>query len=330
MENNLDVFTIERQYNFVNAINKIQTPTPAQVVSVRDGSSFPYISGDTCIYLLNNAFNYQWSFEVVDKMIVPGQTNEKMPTKVQPAIAHVLGRLTVPGMGVREQWGSAVLMGSSDNQSSAYKGATTDAMKKCATMFGVAIDVTSKRNNYWPNLHITPDDIASSNSETMLVDFARFTGQAIAKTDIRVVPNQQTQQPQPLPVQEQVVVAPPVQPQEVVQQQQSQQPLVEEIKTIPPTGMNVQEKVLEPTETANVVPNVKETVAPEEQPVMLSITEEEANALRQVMMSAGMGSIDELEATPFIMEATGNPNALFKDINSSNVYQIIAMIQGNM
>lgn len=59
-------------------------------------------------------------------------------------IAHVLGMLIVPGVGVAMQWGSKILQGGSSEQEHALKSATTDALKKCASLLGVALELYDK------------------------------------------------------------------------------------------------------------------------------------------------------------------------------------------
>lgn len=111
-------------------------------------TTLTYIGGHTVIRLLNEAFNYQWSFEIVSEEIVQSLpkfnkwAKKGEPThEEQPPVAKVLGRLTVPGLGVKEQYGSKVLIGGATEQESAFKSASTDAMKKCASLFGIGLEL---------------------------------------------------------------------------------------------------------------------------------------------------------------------------------------------
>jgi len=99
------------------------------------GKALSYIEGHTVIALLNEAFNYRWSFEIINCEVV--ETKITKPGVKQGYVVKVLGRLTVPGLGFREQYGSQQLMGGPDVQESAHKAATTDALKKCATLFDI-------------------------------------------------------------------------------------------------------------------------------------------------------------------------------------------------
>lgn len=97
------------------------------------GKQLSYVGGHVVIRLLNMAFNQRWSFEVLDMKILgePG---------VKGTIVVVHGRMTVPGLGVREQYGNQPFTGGAMDEHT-IKGATTDAMKKCANMFGVALEL---------------------------------------------------------------------------------------------------------------------------------------------------------------------------------------------
>lgn len=59
-------------------------------------------------------------------------------------VYHVKGYLFIPGLGQREQYGCKVAIGGKDNQDSAYKSATSNALVKCASLFGVGEDLYSK------------------------------------------------------------------------------------------------------------------------------------------------------------------------------------------
>lgn len=141
------------------AIEVITRPLPKSMIKTRKvGKTWlKYISGSAVIDLLNDAFGYSWSFEVIrhdviqseDKAIYDWDYDPEKGRKVktfarmeaQAPYISVLGRLTVGGFGVKEQYGSQVLLGGASEQMSALKGATTDALKKCATLMGIASEL---------------------------------------------------------------------------------------------------------------------------------------------------------------------------------------------
>ena len=128
--------------------------TPANHVKVRQGRAgmqIRYVETGYMIDRLNKIFNYMWSFEIKEK------TQNQSLTQVQ-----VLGRLTgyivIPGAQpivqpiVKEQYGSAEIKKYSSTSQTAgspidigddYKAAASDALKKCASMLGIAADL------YW-------------------------------------------------------------------------------------------------------------------------------------------------------------------------------------
>lgn len=147
-----------------NANSVINRPIPKELIKSREGAgkmTLSYIEGETVIRLLNEAFGPEgWSFQVVTKCIVESQpkqmteydsatrkvkklynTDGTPKMEPQPPIAEVLGRMIVPGFGVREQFGTKVLIGGSSEQEGASKAAATDALKKCATLFGIGLEL---------------------------------------------------------------------------------------------------------------------------------------------------------------------------------------------
>lgn len=134
----------------------ISAPLPAEIISERDGGrggKLSYISGQVVIDMLNNAFEYDWDWEVQREWIqqsVPkfNPKYDKEPVE-QPSVAHVVGKLTVrftsdngdPGKIVKTGHGSKVLIGGASEQESIFKSADTDALKKAATKLGIGLEL---------------------------------------------------------------------------------------------------------------------------------------------------------------------------------------------
>lgn len=121
-----------------------------------------YIGGHIVIRLLNKAFDGAWSFEILEETLIDSLPkprtkwekqngkNVKVPEldkdgnqlfDYQPPYIRVKGRMTVPGMGVKEQYGTKVLIGGATEQEHASKAAATDALKKCASLYGVGLEL---------------------------------------------------------------------------------------------------------------------------------------------------------------------------------------------
>ena len=78
-----------------------------------------YIEGARVIELLNHAFNYRWSFEIVNWEIVQAEPWYNKYNKVvepQGKYVQVLGKLTGPGFGVKMAFGSKTIVGKHRNR----------------------------------------------------------------------------------------------------------------------------------------------------------------------------------------------------------------------
>jgi hypothetical protein len=135
-----------------------------------------YISQNTCIDLLNKAFNYMWSFVIDEQWMEPGvplikKENPKWPftdkntdmsqVKIdaegkkyivleQGPVVWTRGRLRVPfkqddGSIIwieKSACGAQAQVGNQAVQSTnAYKGSMSDCLKKCASLFGIALQL---------------------------------------------------------------------------------------------------------------------------------------------------------------------------------------------
>lgn len=164
----LDVTQQEAPFSVVNALKVVQAGTDPSWVSTREvgKQKLSYVSGDVVIRLLNKAFNYRWSYEVLETRVVESidkdQSKWKKPNQPQTPVVQSLGRLTVPGWGVREQWGSQVILAAgADVQANAFKGAATDAMKKCASSFGIGLDLYGQQG--MNELRVTISDVLTDD-----------------------------------------------------------------------------------------------------------------------------------------------------------------------
>ncbi|BCO16098.1 hypothetical protein_gp045 [Bacillus phage vB_BceM_WH1] len=216
MTNN-NIFEMKPIFDVNAAHAVLTTPLDPSWIKTREvqKTKLSYIEGSTVIDLLNTAFNYQWSFEIIDKEVVASlpkamtEWDNKKKRKVpvtdndgnqvyqpQPPVINVTGRLTVPGLGFREQYGSKIIIGGATEQEHALKSAATDALKKCASLFGVAAELYR-------------DEYTVSVQEAM--QYLEQNNQGYAP--------EQTQQPQ----QEQYTAPQPVKDPEPVQQPQQEQ-----------------------------------------------------------------------------------------------------------
>ena len=160
------------------------------------GTDLTYITQNTCIDILNEVFGYMWSFEIVERLMEPGITQIKMENPKYPFTekntdmsavktnpegkryielpqlpsAWVLVKLTVPMVDdngnivyiSKMATGSQAINGPQSTQSiNGYKGAQSDALKKAASLFGIALELyrdsteeehfQTIRNTYMPD-----------------------------------------------------------------------------------------------------------------------------------------------------------------------------------
>lgn len=117
------------------AISVLNRPLPKEKIRTRPGGKgmeYSYITPDFVIELLNEAFGHNWSTRVIYH-------------NVHEQTVVVGLRLTVPVEGddkpiTKEQFGSCeITRGLGVGE--AFKGATSDAMKKCATLLGLGLEL---------------------------------------------------------------------------------------------------------------------------------------------------------------------------------------------
>lgn len=111
----------------------LTAPFPRTAIKSRTvggGRSLSYVEGHTVIHRLNAATGNCWDMQVVaiESMAIGNQTVLR---------AHV--RLSIPGLGTREHVGVQSIADRAGED--LVKGAVTDALKKCATLFGVGLEL---------------------------------------------------------------------------------------------------------------------------------------------------------------------------------------------
>ena len=133
----------QRQPVVLNDAQRIvmEQRTPPDAIRTRQGRGgrqFKYVTHAYVTRTLNQAFGWAWDFEVLDTRIVP----EENPQEVV-----IRGRLTVRtknGTIVKEQFGSSQVKRSQGQITSLgddLKAAGSDALKKCASLLGLALDL---------------------------------------------------------------------------------------------------------------------------------------------------------------------------------------------
>lgn len=136
MSDVLEVMCREPNFQRDEAITKLEEPLKKDWIKQRKvgGNTLDYIEGTRVIEILNQAFSYQWSFEIISYKLIEA---EPWKNQEQGKYALLIGQLTVPGLGVKQAPGTKTVIGRTDTQESVFKAAMTDSLKKCATLFGI-------------------------------------------------------------------------------------------------------------------------------------------------------------------------------------------------
>jgi hypothetical protein len=129
----------------------LERPFDTHLIKSRRGHSgktFSYVEGAEYIRRLNEAFDGQWSFEIVEH-------------RVKPREVVVVGKLTAEGHVKCAFGGSSVTVsghtGEPMNLADDLKAAATDALKKAASLFGIGLHL------YSPDSAHADDDRAASS-----------------------------------------------------------------------------------------------------------------------------------------------------------------------
>ncbi len=152
-------------------INVVTRPIQKDLIKEREagrGVKLSYISGETVIRLLNEAFDYLWNWEITNQWVQESISKfnpkyDKEPQSQAP-VAHVSGRLTVfikendqTFSIIKEASGSKSIVGGQSEQESIFKAAGTDALKKAATLLGIGLDLyEDKQGSSKPNYNNKP------------------------------------------------------------------------------------------------------------------------------------------------------------------------------
>jgi len=146
--------------------------TPQQHICKRPGKGggqFEYVTGVYVKKVLNYVFGFNWDFEIIEHGVI-----EKHQVWVK-------GRLTVrDGKGstvCKMQFGRADIkmkkVGGYLDFGNDLKAATTDALKKCASEFGIASDIYGKKEFKDMGVKINDEVENVENKETAIIEVVR-------------------------------------------------------------------------------------------------------------------------------------------------------------
>ena len=327
----VDPSMLDTPFSKVNAINVIQTPTNPTWIQKKSvgGKQLDYVSGTTVTRILNKAFSYCWSFYILETRVV--QSEDKIDKKSgvatpQSGVVQVHGRLVVPGMGVREQWGAQPLSGGSDVQEHAFNSAATAAMKNCASLFGVTLDLNGDEGMY--ELQVGMDDLIIDDAvvldkykERKKEAYLAAKKQAEAQQVLASAP---ATPDAVVPTADPVVVVPdaPVAPTvETVSQEVFEEALEESVQNMPsPYGEEQPEPTAEEPAPTPEPPVVVETQVPVQPEYMQDVPLwDNADVTELVELKKALGIKNNYELDVYAQEHFGIPDATHVYIAPNNI-----------
>lgn len=144
-------------------VDKLSVGLPQEIIKTRPGGhgkDLDYVSGSTVIDILNNAFGHNWSWAVKEfwrEDSIPFYSkndNSRENGIPQGPIIHCLGTLTAQFYDdngdvatiSKDGFGAKAIVGGQSDQKDNYKSAATDALKKAASLFGIAAQLYRDEN----------------------------------------------------------------------------------------------------------------------------------------------------------------------------------------
>jgi len=123
----------------LDIIKRLSEPFPREAIRQRQGGGgtrFDYIAGPDIIRRLTRATGGHWDWVIKSFEFRPLPAAR---SGAEQSLVVVMGELTIPGLGTRA--GIGVQKVSESAGEDLVKGASTDALKKAATLFGVALEL---------------------------------------------------------------------------------------------------------------------------------------------------------------------------------------------
>lgn len=152
-EYNVPEFLTKKQRQIINA------PIDKKYIKKFEGND--YVGVPVIIDILNKAFGHAWSWEVLEQWVEKARIYKKPNENKdygESYYACVKGRLWFPvnkldnngetEKAFRDAIGGHMLTGTAKNQQTAFKSASSDALKKAASLLGLAKNVYMDANTY--------------------------------------------------------------------------------------------------------------------------------------------------------------------------------------
>lgn len=117
--------------------------TPPEEVKTRQGRGgmvMKYVEHSYVTELLNNVFGFDWDFEITDKQILEDEVLVQARLTVRTLDGRTITKTQFGGADIK-RFGSGPKSGKPLSIADDYKAAGSDALKKCGSLLGIALDL---------------------------------------------------------------------------------------------------------------------------------------------------------------------------------------------
>ncbi|HKP51479.1 MAG TPA: Rad52/Rad22 family DNA repair protein [Chloroflexia bacterium] len=138
----------EKQRLFVQTLDEAQVDfllqrTPRQEIKMRQGRGglqFAYVEHGYVTERLNMVFGFNWDFEIIDKQILEDEVIVEAKLTVRTPKGQTIVKTQFGGADIKRH-ASGPKMGRPLSIADDYKAAGSDALKKCASLLGIGLDL---------------------------------------------------------------------------------------------------------------------------------------------------------------------------------------------
>src|SRR5947208_1719539 len=151
----LGVARDDRHRLFVQTLNEAQVDfllqrTPKNEIKTRQGRGglqFSYVEHGYVTERLNLVFGFNWDFEIVDKQILEDEVIVEARLTVRTPGGQTIVKTQFGGAEIKRH-ASGARSGKPLSIADDYKAAASDALKKCASLLGIGLDLYGRDRPY--------------------------------------------------------------------------------------------------------------------------------------------------------------------------------------
>jgi Rad52/22 family double-strand break repair protein len=152
--------------------------TPKREIKMRagrGGMQFAYVEHGYVTERLNLVFGFNWDYEIVDKQILDDEVIVEARLTVRTPGGQTIVKTQFGGAEIKRH-ASGPRNGRPFSIADDYKAAASDALKKCASLLGIGLDLYGRDRPDGTTSEETPQSTAPSKHDSQVIDAtARIT-----------------------------------------------------------------------------------------------------------------------------------------------------------